>query len=88
MAVQPRMESQNVEWGTKGKMILLKNSNLSNYLFAKTSASGFMVCIGGSNLFWNKSMWGQIWILKRGKKGGLHLIFIIILMHEEIREFC
>ena len=60
-----------MEWGTKGKRILLKNSNLSNSLFPKISASGFMVCIGGSNLFWNKSMWGQVLIFKKGKAGTM-----------------
>ena len=61
----------------QGEDDLIKNSNFSNYPFAKRAQVVFMVCIGGSNLFWNMSMRGQILVL-RGKDGGLHVILIII----------
>ena len=77
MIVQPRMEFQKCGKRNQGEDDLIKNSNFSNCLFAKRAQVVYIACIGGSNLFWNMSMRGQILVL-RGKDGGLHVILIII----------
>ena len=55
--------------GNQAEEDLIKEFKSLELSFRKISASGFMVCIGGSNLFWNKSIWGQILILRREKRG-------------------